>query len=81
MDVAVCRGPPILPADPQLLRVISRLGTDSTTAASRSRCLPALQRAALYLAHHGGATCVEADPLCHICPLRPECPFPHGAAA
>jgi endonuclease III len=75
-------GHPMLPADPQLLRVISRLGTDRGTAAkSFEGVLPALQRAAMYLAHHGGATCVEAEPLCHICPLRSECPFPRGAAA
>jgi endonuclease III len=72
----------ILPADAQLTRVVSRLGADTGTAAAEfGEVLPALQRAALYLSHHGRATCAEADPHCHICPLRPECPFPGGASA
>lgn len=73
---------PLLPAEPNLLRVVARLGTDSKTAAVElGAVLSALQRAALYLSHHGRATCLESDPLCHICPLRSECPFPDGAAA
>jgi endonuclease III len=73
---------PLLPADPHLLRVISRLGSNSTAAtAALGDVLPTIQRAALYLAHHGRATCLECDPLCHICPLRSDCPFPRGAAA
>ena len=28
--------------------------------------------------HHGRATCLVADPLCHICPLRSLCPFRAG---
>jgi endonuclease III len=70
-----------LPEDPHLLRVLSRLGSDIPTAeAEFGAVLSALQRAGLYLAHHGRATCVEADPLCHICPLRLECPHGQGAA-
>jgi endonuclease-3 len=71
-----------LPADPHLVRVISRLGTEAGAAAAElGDVLSAVQRAALYLTHHGQATCVEADPLCRICPLRPDCPFPDGVAA
>jgi endonuclease-3 len=32
------------------------------------------RRAFLYLSHHGGATCTEADPHCTICPLLHDCP-------
>lgn len=32
------------------------------------------RRAFLYLHHHGGATCTEADPHCSVCPLSPDCP-------
>ena len=75
-------GHPNLPADPHLLRVVSRLGTDSEAATSAlGEVLSAVQRAALYFSHHGRATCLEADPHCHICPLRSQCPFPSGAAA
>ena len=71
----------ILPADPHVERVVSRLGADRDTATAEvGDVLPALQRTALYLSHHGRATCLDADPICHICPLRPECPFPGGAA-
>ncbi len=67
----------MLPADPQVERVVSRLGTDRATAAAEiGDVLPALQRTAMYLSHHGRATCRDVDPSCHICPLRPECPFP-----
>jgi endonuclease III len=70
----------LLPADPHLMRVVSRVGTETEAAASElGGVLSVLQRAALYLAHHGRATCLEVDPHCHICPLRPECPFPSRA--
>jgi len=69
-----------LPEDPHLVRVLSRLGSDTAKAAGEfGAVLSALQRAALYLAHHGRATCLEAEPLCHICPLRQECPHGKGA--
>jgi endonuclease III len=65
-----------LPEDPHVSRVLSRLGTDiAATEAEFGGVLSALQRAAMYLSHHGRATCVEADPFCHICPLKPECPM------
>lgn len=65
-----------LPGDPHLLRVLHRLGSEIPTAEEEfGAVLSALQRAGLYLAHHGHATCVETDPHCHICPLRPECPY------
>jgi endonuclease III len=70
-------GHPLLPADPHLTRVVSRLGTESAAIVDAlGNVLPTVQRAALYLTHHGRVTCVEVDPLCHICPLRPQCPFP-----
>jgi hypothetical protein len=28
----------------------------------------------MYLSHHGGATCTEADPLCRVCPLTRQFP-------
>jgi endonuclease III len=65
-----------LPEDPDILRVLSRLGTGIAAAEDEAGAvLSALQRAGLYLAHHGRATCVEADPHCQICPLKPECPY------
>jgi endonuclease-3 len=70
-----------LPDDPHVLRVLVRLGSDTRTVENElGAVLSARQRAALYLAHHGQATCVETDPLCRICPLRPECPYGNGAA-
>ena len=69
-------GHPRLPADAGLGRVLNRLGSDvSTIEVQTGGVLSALQRAALYLAHHGQATCVENDPLCRICPLKPECAY------
>ncbi len=73
---------PLLPDDPHLQRVLARLQTASE-AVSRELgdVLTAMQRATLYLSHHGRSTCLESDPLCHVCPLRSECPFPSGVAA
>src|SRR5205823_1632421 len=34
----------------------------------------AYRRVFVYLSHHGGATCTEADPHCPVCPLLPDCP-------
>ena len=87
---------PVLPVDARLSRVAKRLGYgggDHTSwpALARSireavaRDLPAetavYRRAYLYLSHHGGATCTEADPHCRVCPLRGECPAFQNAAA
>ncbi|HTG89006.1 MAG TPA: hypothetical protein VL914_02390 [Vicinamibacterales bacterium] len=73
---------PLLPDDPHLQRVLARLQTASE-AVSRELgdVLTAIQRATLYLSHHGRSTCLESNPLCHVCPLRSECPFPSGVAA
>ena len=66
----------MLPDDPQIQRVLTRLGSDVTRAEREiGEVLPARQRAALYLAYHGQATCVETDPICRICPLKPICPY------
>ena len=68
---------PLLPDDPHVRRVFARLQSDADAATEQlGGVLTAMQRATLYLSHHGRATCLEADPLCHICPLRSECPFP-----
>jgi endonuclease III len=72
----------MLPADPHIARVLTRLGSDLKTAENEiGEALSALQRSALYLAHHGRATCMETKPLCHICPLKPECPYGNESRA
>lgn len=71
---------PLLPDDPNVQRVLARLRMDADVAAEElGGVLTAMQRATLYLAHHGRATCIDADPLCHVCPLRLDCPFPTPA--
>jgi endonuclease III len=68
---------PMLPDDVNLLRVVERLGSNTQAAVGEiGEVLTALQRAALYLSHHGRVTCTVSDPLCRICPLRDDCPFP-----
>jgi endonuclease III len=75
-------GHPRLPHDPDLRRVLDRLrSTDDDVTRELGGVLSALQRASLYLAHHGQATCLVAHPMCHICPLRSTCPYPGGVAA
>ncbi len=69
-------GHPLLPDDPHIRRVLTRLGSDVNLAMEQlGGVLTATQRATLYLSHHGRATCADVDPLCHICPLRSDCPF------
>ena len=69
-------GHPLFPDDPHVARVLARLGSDADSATEQlGGVVTAMQRATLYLSHHGRATCVDVDPLCHICPLRSECPF------
>ena len=71
-----------LPDDPNLLRVVARLGTDVERLATElGGVLTAVRRAALYFSHHGRATCVAVEPVCRICPLSADCPFPKGVAA
>jgi endonuclease III len=73
---------PLLPDDPHVHRVLGRLESQSVDVTRElGGVLTAMQRATLYLSHHGRATCLESDPMCHICPLRSECPFPDRAAA
>jgi endonuclease-3 len=78
----------VLPVDAKVCRVARRLGyggqePDFPKAARSIRQavatrLPedvnAYRRAYLYLAHHGTATCTEANPHCSVCPLRADCP-------
>jgi len=73
---------PLLPDDPHVQRVLARLRRDAgLLTQDLGGVLTAVQRATLYFAHHGRATCRESDPLCRICPLRADCPFPNGAVA
>jgi endonuclease III len=69
----------MLPDDPHVLRVLDRLRCRDATTRELGAVLTAMQRATLYLSHHGNATCLESDPMCHICPLRSQCPFPREA--
>jgi endonuclease III len=72
----------MLPDDPHIQRVLGRLRRERDDVAQElGGVLTAVQRATLYLSHHGRATCLESGPMCHICPLRTECPFPDGVAA
>jgi endonuclease-3 len=78
----------LLPVDARVSRVGRRLGYGATGAdfkkQARSvqedlageliRSADAYRGAFLYLSHHGGATCTEADPHCPICPLLKDCP-------
>ena len=78
----------ILPVDARISRVGRRLGYGEpgddfkkqarSVQAALSAELPvsvdAYRQAFLYLSHHGGATCAEADPHCAICPLLGDCP-------
>jgi endonuclease-3 len=80
---------PVLPVDARLSRVARRLGfgephADFTKTARSVReaiakelpaDVEAYRRAFLYLAHHGGTTCTEADPHCAVCPLLKDCAF------
>ncbi len=81
-------GHPVLPVDARVSRVARRLGYGEAQAdfaktarairAAVSVELPpavdAYRRAFIYLNHHGAATCTDADPHCHICPLLQDCP-------
>ena len=77
---------PVLPVDARLSRVARRLGYGDREEYRRGRrrrarfarryratCrwTPTSTAAlSLYLSHHGGATCTEAEPHCRVCPLR-----------
>jgi endonuclease-3 len=79
----------MVPVDARVSRVARRLGygeaSDNFRKQARSveealtRELPpsveAFRRAFVYVSHHGGATCTEADPHCAVCPLLAECPW------
>ena len=79
---------PVLPVDARLSRVARRLGygenqsTFPKTARSIREAVSAelpgtldsYRRAYIYFDHHGAATCSEADPHCHVCPLMKDCP-------
>jgi endonuclease-3 len=81
-------GHPVLPVDARVSRVARRLGygegqsgfakTARAIRAAVSSELPASsdahRRAFTYLNHHAAATCTDADPHCHICPLLGDCP-------
>ncbi len=68
----------LLPDDPHVMRVLERLRSRESATEDLGGVLTATQRAAVYLSHHGSVTCLESDPMCHICPLRVECPFAKG---
>jgi endonuclease-3 len=81
-------GQKILPVDARVSRVGRRLGYGAAAPDFKKQArsvqdalvreLPAsveaYRTAFLYLSHHGGATCTEADPHCTVCPLLKECP-------
>jgi len=78
----------VLPVDARVSRVATRLGYGEkqatfaktaraireAVAADLPQTLDAYRRAYIYLDHHGVATCTEADPRCHVCPLLKDCP-------
>jgi endonuclease-3 len=78
----------VLPVDARVSRVALRLGyveahdnfrrqARSVQAALSSELqasVDAYRRAAVYISHHGAATCTEADPHCAVCPLLKDCP-------
>jgi hypothetical protein len=73
---------PLLPDEPNLVRVIGRLGMNTEDVLlPLGDVLTALQRAALYLSHHGRATLRRVGSPGRVCPLRTHCPHTKGAAA
>jgi endonuclease-3 related protein len=86
-------GHPTLALESNALRVLLRLGYGqdspnwvkayrSAQAAAEPEVratVPARRRAYLLLRRHGQTMCRRSDPICHACPLRPDCP--HGARA
>jgi endonuclease III len=67
---------PLLPDDPHIRRVLDRCRRQSDEFIRElGGVLTAMQRATVYLSHHGRATCLESNPMCNICPLRSDCPF------
>lgn len=81
-------GHAVLPVDARVSRVGRRLGYGSSSGDARKqarsvqgaltrelpRAVDAVQRAYLYLSHHGAVTCTETDPHCSVCPLLSDCP-------
>lgn len=77
-----------LPVDAPLCRTALRLGYGLETGDVRRTMravrrvltdelapgVEACRRAALYLSHHGAATCTDASPHCQVCPLADDCP-------
>lgn len=78
----------VLPVDARVSRVATRLGyggkqasfsktaraVREAVAVELPETLDAYRRAYVYFDHHGAATCAEADPHCHVCPLLKDCP-------
>jgi endonuclease III len=72
-------GHTVIPDDPDLMRVIDRLAMNvDELRRELSSALGTLQKGVLYLSHHGRSTCVDADPLCRVCPLVSSCAFANG---
>jgi endonuclease III len=82
----------VMPVEPSIARVVTRLGCAPMVPSRRNlrlarralvdslpRDLGTYRHAVVYLTHHAGATCTEAEPHCTVCPLRPDCEFgaPH----
>jgi endonuclease-3 len=81
-------GHAVMPVDAGVTRVGRRLGlcgsggtqAEGGDAVRRSivdrlpHDVAAYRRTFLYLRHHGMATCIEPEPLCHICPIAADCP-------
>ena len=63
------------PQDSGVGRVIRRLGYDEPPESELPESIDAWRRACTYLTHHAAATCTDKDPHCHVCPLRPDCPY------
>jgi endonuclease-3 len=78
----------VLPVDARVSRVATRLGygdkeasfsktaraVREAVAAELPDSADAYRRAYIYFDHHGAATCAEAEPHCHVCPVLKDCP-------
>jgi endonuclease-3 len=68
-------GHKMFPQDSGVGRVIRRLGYDEPPESELPDSIDAWRRACTFLTHHAAATCTDKDPHCHVCPLRPDCPY------